>query len=197
MSEDTRQHPGSAGDGVQTVPLPPPTEPIDLAKAVRNLKHVGLFHDLPDEQISEVAQLCMFYWFSPGDYLIREGTAATELFILLRGEVEISKLLRLPKVGHVQGSERTLTRLPAEGNPILGETCLVSHNSIRTATVRCYTPCAVYRIPANPLQQLLHKRPQLAASVYESLARLLLARLDEASNDILKLSAALVFALDE
>ncbi len=178
------------------LPLHSPHELLDLQKAIRNLHQVGLFEGLQPAQFEEVARLCQFYWFSPGDYLIREGADSNELFILLRGEVDISKLLHLPRVGHVQGTERTLTRLKAAGNPILGETALVG-GSVRTATVRCATECAVYRIPAAPLRLLLNERPDLAASVYESLSRLLLQRLDEASSDIIKLSAALVFALEE
>ncbi|MCC7477703.1 cyclic nucleotide-binding domain-containing protein [bacterium] len=187
--------PGGNESGA-ALPLHSPHEALDIAKAVHNLHNVGLFEGLQPAQFEEVARLCQFYWFSPGDYLIREGADSKELFILLRGEVDISKQLHLPRIGHVQGTERTLTRLKAAGNPILGETALVG-GSVRTATVRCHTECAVYRIPAEPLRQLLKQRSELAASVYESLARLLLQRLDEASSDIVKLSAALVFALEE
>ncbi len=81
---------------------------------------------------------------------------ALGLYILLRGEVTISKKIQLPHLEHIHGEDRILTRITADSYPVLGETSLVGQDK-RSATVRCATGCVLYRLDASAFLALMLK----------------------------------------
>ena len=168
-------------------------EAFDPGKAAGNLSHVELFASLNDDQRLAVASLCTLEWREPEELLIAEGADAGDLFILLRGEVNVSTRLKLPQL---EQPERMLRRLNAEATPVLGETALVG-GAIRNATVRCVTRCALYRVDVTGLAELMQQRPEIGVAIYRHLCKILYQRMQAANQDILKLSTALLFALED
>jgi CRP-like cAMP-binding protein len=168
-------------------------EQFDPGKAAGNLAHVELFAELTDEQRLAVAGLCTLEWHEPTEMLIAEGADAGDMFILLRGEVSVSTRLKLPQLDQ---PERMLRKLDAAATPVLGETALVG-GAVRNATVRCVTRCAVYRVQVEGLSGLLGQRPEIGVVIYRHLCKILHQRMLAANQDILKLSTALLFALEE
>jgi len=168
-------------------------EAFDPGKAAGNLAHVEMFADLSTEQRLAVAGLCDLEWHEPGEMLIAEGADAGDLYILLRGEVSISTRLKLPQLDQ---PERMLRKITAEGTPVLGETALVG-GALRSATVRCVQRSALYRVDVIGMGELLERRPEIGIIIYRHLSKILYQRMQEANQDILKLSTALLFALED
>ncbi len=172
------------------------SQPIILEKCIKNLREVNLFRGLDDEKLAKVGQLCKLVEFSEGDFLVKEDQPAAEFYILLAGEISISKRLKLPNIEEVESDERILWRMDAAGRPPVGETAIVGQGS-RMATVRCITACMFYRIEARAMLDLLSSDCEIAAATYRELSGMLYQRLETANTDVVKLTAALLFALED
>lgn len=77
---------------------------------------------------------------------------------------------------------------------MLGETALVGGTQ-RLATMTCLTDCRLLRISAARLSDYLAADCAAGHIVFRNLARLVYRRLEAANTDVVKLSAALVYAL--
>jgi CRP-like cAMP-binding protein len=174
----------------------PTPEPFDAGKAAGNLALVEMFRELTPRQRLLVAGLCTLEWHEPGELLIAEGAAADDLYILLRGEVNVSTRLKLAPLEQPERHERMLRKMTAEGTPVLGETALVGH-ALRNATVRCATRCALYRVDSAGLRAKMDADPEIGVVIYRHLCQILYQRMQASNQDILKLSTALLFALED
>jgi CRP/FNR family transcriptional regulator, cyclic AMP receptor protein len=160
------------------------------------LGQVRLFNGLDDARLAQIAELCSVITRPSGKNLIEEGAEANSLYILTEGEVTISKRLALPQLGRAEGTDRILSELSASQHPLLGETALLGH-AIRRTSVKLRTDCTLIRIQARELMALMKRDPQIGFHVFRQLSETLLDRLEMANTDIVKLSAALVFALED
>ena len=167
-----------------------------LSEAVECVACVMLFADLNRAQVEQVAALLETMRLPAGEVLAVEGEPANDIYILVDGEVSIGKKLRLPALETVETEDRIITRMNADTTPVLGETALVG-NGLRLATVRCVTDCRFYCLSATRLQQLMQADQTIGAAVYRRLCEMLYDRLESANTDVVKLSAALVFALED
>jgi len=168
----------------------------DPAEIAAKLRGVRMFAELDDASLVQIAKHCEPITLEAGDLLVQEGAEAHNLFILLEGAVTINKRLSLPQLSRTEGTDRILDELSAEDLPLLGETALLSR-SIRRTTVHLRTDCVFYRIPARELLKLMDANPLIGYRVFRQLSEILLDRLEQSNNDIVKLSAALVFALED
>lgn len=169
---------------------------IILEKCIKNLREVNLFRGLDDEKLAEVGKLCQLVELKEGEFVVREGQSAQEFYILLSGEISVSKKLKLPNIEEVESDERILSRMDSTGRPPVGETAMMGH-SRRMATVRCITDCLFYKIETPAMLDLFSKDSEIAATTYRELSAMLYQRLETANTDVLKLTAALVFALED
>jgi CRP/FNR family transcriptional regulator, cyclic AMP receptor protein len=78
----------------QSVPVPPSAD---------ELRNIGLFGALSDETLQHLAGTLELRTLGAGEFIFREGEGARELYVLLRGEVEVFR--RTP-----QGAELRLAR---------------------------------------------------------------------------------------
>lgn len=171
-------------------------EAIDPGKCIKNLCQVELFEGLDESQLLAISNLCELQVRLRGDYLMREGEEAHGMYVLLLGEVSVSKKIKLPHLEHSDPEERILSRITAENRPALGETSLIGER-LRSATVCCNNDCMFYRIDSLGLLDLCSQDPRIGDHVFQRLSRMLYKRLKQASTDVVKLTAALVYALEE
>jgi CRP/FNR family transcriptional regulator, cyclic AMP receptor protein len=158
------------------------------------LEGIALFDGLSESQLAAVNLLCEPAAFAVGATITTEGEMAADFFVLLDGEVSISKKLRLPNIVDGAGEDRTLTVISSEKNPVLGETALVG-GTHRLASMKCLTDCRMLRIDTSKLNDLLQADPGAGQIVFRNLALMIYRRLEAANTDVVKLSAALVYAL--
>jgi len=172
------------------------TEAVDIAKCAADLAESELFQDLDQEQREMIAQLCELVTLEHGDRFSKEGETAEWFYILLEGRVSLSMKFELPHMERTVSEDRTLTTLDATDNPVLGETALVGQTT-RSTTMRCVRDAKLYRIQAHDMLALMQMDPLIGFFVFKRLSGRLYARLRGANQDVVKLSSALVYALEE
>jgi CRP-like cAMP-binding protein len=158
------------------------------------LEGIALFEGLSRPQLSRVEILCEREAFSAGRTITIEGELAADFYVLLEGKITISKKLRLASNDQGAGEDRTLTVVSSQNRPVLGETALVG-GTYRLASMKCLTDCQLLRIDSGKLDSYLQSEPAAGQIVFRNLALMIYRRLEAANTDVVKLSAALVYAL--
>ena len=160
-------------------------------------KKVLLFKGLFDEQIMELIGIMKSRVFSEGELLTREGAREDSLFILLKGEVEISKSLLMPLWDdETQPQEKSLIHLSEKDFPFFGEMALFENFPERSASIRSVKPCTVAILEKKNFINILREKPEIGSMIYKNIATVLTRRLVKANKDMLKLTTAFCLALE-
>jgi CRP-like cAMP-binding protein len=126
---------------------------------VQALGRAPLFEGLSKKDLTELARLTEDMEVAAGKVLCKEDTLGYEFFVIVEGEVDISR-----KGKHVA------TRGP--GN-FIGEIALIE-NVRRTATVTAKTPLRVFVLTRQSFWGLIDHHPQVERKILTTLARRLL-----------------------
>ena len=170
---------------------------LQVASFFDFFKQVSLFQGLTEKQIRSVMTLMTIAEIKKGDMITREGEHGDSMFILLKGEVEISKSLVLsPLSDEITTREKALIRLTEKQHAYFGEMALFLKNPERSASIKAIQSCILAVIQKNKLLSFLNKDPVIASSVYKNIASELTNRLIKANRDILKLTTAFSLALE-
>ncbi|CUT02107.1 cyclic nucleotide-binding domain-containing protein [Candidatus Chrysopegis kryptomonas] len=160
------------------------------------LMKIPIFKGLKEEHLKIVKEIIEIKEFEEDTAVIKEGEAGDEIYILLDGEVEVSKTLVLKLPGSEIGQkEKSLTKLSSESFPFFGEMVLFDERAERTATVITRKPCKFAIIHKNDFINLAEKNNEIGYVLYKNIAEVLAERLRKANNDILKLTTALSLIL--
>jgi CRP/FNR family cyclic AMP-dependent transcriptional regulator len=62
-----------------------------MADVKELLRAVAIFKDLDDDELQQVAEVCKPEDFVSGEYIFREGEAGNRLYLVVEGEVRISR----------------------------------------------------------------------------------------------------------
>jgi CRP-like cAMP-binding protein len=114
------------------------------------LKQVPLFADLDKRELDHVAQAATDLELEAGDVLLREGTMANEMVVVVEGTLEVTR-----DGEHVAD---------IDSGGFAGEMALLTH-SHRHATVTTKTPCSVLHIDGRAFASLLEDVPELAVKM--------------------------------
>jgi len=161
------------------------------------LKQVKLFDGLTMDQIKKIVPRMAFETIQAGTIFIREGASDTKLYILLNGEVEVSKTLVLPewiKAGLKQ--EKSLVRLSEKFFPFFGEMAMFEDEPKRSASIRAIRTCQMATLEKNDIDAIAKETPYIGMLIYKNIASELVKRLSRANMDILKLTTAFTLALE-
>jgi CRP-like cAMP-binding protein len=127
---------------------------------VEALRGSPLLHGLARSELTQLAKETEDLEVGPGKVLCEEGDTAREFFVILEGEVEVTK------DGH---------RLAALGpGDFFGEIALIEH-STRTATVTATTPVRFFVLTSRAFSALLDHNPGVERKVLRALAKRVLA----------------------
>lgn len=124
------------------------------------LQRVELFNTLHDDELAEIAAQLIYTPFAQGDIIMRQGTRAHSLYILISGSADV--FLELP-----DGGRRRIDTIHA--GCFLGEMGLMTGDP-RSATVIAQSEVLTYRLEKDSFQQILEKRPELAVEISNLLA---------------------------
>lgn len=162
------------------------------------LKKIPLFNGLKEEHFELLKQIIRIREFDEGTVVIKEGESGEEIYILLEGEVEVSKSLVLKLPGYELGQkEKSLTRLTSVTFPFFGEMVLFNDKAERTATVVAVKHCKFGIIYKSEFIKLAESNSEIGYILYKNIANVLAERLRKANNDILKLTTALTLILSK
>ena len=138
-----------------------------LSETRQLLLSLRLFRGLAEKDLASLLYHAELLDGAAGDYLIREGEQGHHLFVLISGQVQISK-----RAFGIQKIIQTLG--PGE---CFGEMSLIECRS-RSASVRASVPCKLLRINGEEIDRL----PAVAVILYRNIAILLSQRLRSASD---------------
>jgi CRP-like cAMP-binding protein len=126
------------------------------------LRSVDLFEGLSEQELDQVAAICIERRFNPGDLITKEGETGSEMFVITDGFVEIL-LGERPAT-----SARVVVSLgPGQ---IIGEMALVDQGP-RSATVRATSkPTVVQAIQRADLEALCQRETHIGYVIMRNLA---------------------------
>jgi CRP-like cAMP-binding protein len=160
-------------------------------------KDVSLFENLSETQIKKIMTLMSLSEVKKGEVITREGEAGNSMFILIRGEVEISKGLVLPQwTSQSSFRDKALIRLSEKQHAFFGEMALFMENPERSATIKALRPCILAVLQKSDLLDLTESDQSIGSVIYKNIAAELTRRLIKSNKDILKLTTAFSLALE-
>jgi CRP/FNR family transcriptional regulator, cyclic AMP receptor protein len=131
---------------------------------VEALKRAPLLEGLSRRQLTELAKLTEDVDLKAGKVLCREGERGQEFFVIMEGEVEVTR-------------NRKLLATRGSGE-FLGEIALVE-DVPRTATLTAKTPIRFFLLTRRHFLRLLDEQPGIERKVLRALARRLISASDD------------------
>jgi CRP-like cAMP-binding protein len=122
---------------------------------VEALKRAPLFEGLSKKELKELARVTEDLQVEAGTVLCREGSLGREFFVIVDGEVEVTK------------GGKLLTK--RGGGEFFGEIALLATVK-RTATVRATTPMRCFILTRGDFRRVLDENPAVQRKVLEALA---------------------------
>ncbi|MDQ2941502.1 MAG: cyclic nucleotide-binding domain-containing protein, partial [Chloroflexota bacterium] len=122
--------------------------------SIDQLRATPLFAGLPEEHLERLAAMSEPMHLGPGDLLLEEGSPGDALFVVISGELDVTK--------RADGSELPVARIGP--GSIQGEMAALE-GGIRTASVRAVSEADVLRIPNEALRALLESGPDAALAI--------------------------------
>lgn len=143
------------------------------------LRTVPLFHELDDEELTQVLLVALVKRYPSGARILEEEQSGGQLHVIREGQVRISKTV--PGLG-----EEALTILgPGE---FFGEVEFFD-GSPASAHAFAHTDCEILQVPHEDMRALLKSHPQLAARFFWAFGRTLARRLRETNQRMASLLA--------
>jgi serine/threonine protein phosphatase PrpC/CRP-like cAMP-binding protein len=137
---------------------------VKVTQNLQTLRHIALFMDLADTELVRLFAKFNAVERRPGEVVIREGDNTDSMFVIVEGDVQITR------GGKVVA---TLTR-----GAHFGEMGLLNQRP-RSATVTVTSPTQVLVLERGPFNEVLREDTSLAAKLLYKLAQILSLRLDE------------------
>lgn len=134
---------------------------LSTMERVLLLRKVPIFDDLDPDDLQRIAEIVGERVIPEGEYLCREGEPEDDLFLIVEGNVIITK--------EHQGRAKELRRL-GPGQPV-GELAILAHQP-RSASVQALGGSArVLVVEGKAFQAILRDRPQVCTAMLANLAR--------------------------
>ena len=137
--------------------------------SIQELKKVGLFESLSDDQLKAIAQLGQEKSFDRGEEIFKQGQKAMTLYVLLDGVLT----LRIKAEEEIDLMAETLK----ETGSVFGTASLM-HPYISNVTARCIKGTRVLAIDSAGFQETLKRDPLIGYEVMTRLAQLYFNRLN-------------------
>lgn len=162
------------------------------------MKLFPIFAGLDDSKIQKLITIVRTTDYPAGSIIIKDGDHGNEMFLLLEGDVEVTKQMVLKTEAREAGAkDKSLLRLSSKFHACFGEMALFEEKCERSATVSAVTPCKVGIITQDQFTRLVESDHELGYIVFRNLSRIISDRLKKASKDILKLTTAFVLAVEK
>jgi CRP-like cAMP-binding protein len=139
------------------------------------LKNVAIFKDLDETELAAVAEVCKEEKYESGAYIFREGEAGNRLYVIVTGEVRISR--------DVPGSGEEALAVLKPG-ALFGEMSVFDRSDRSTHAIS-NGGCTLMTIMRPDFEMLLDFNRELAYKVLWACVRVLSGRL-RSTNDSLR-----------
>ena len=164
---------------------------------IEAIKKSFIFSTLNDEELAEVLNITSEIRFLEDEIIMQEGDDGDSMYLVVEGEVGVSKSLTM-KFGDddYRQTEKVLTRFRPEDHVIFGEMALIGQDN-RSASIIASTDCLFLEIKRDDFINLMENNPKLGLKILMKLSELLVNRLKQSSQDVIRLTTALSIALSK
>lgn len=121
------------------------------------LRRHALFSGLPEAELAHLVMMGREIELGVGDVLMKEGDPGDSLYVIMEGEVEVTKQ---------SGSSEVVIAQRGVGD-VIGEIALLD-NDPRSATVRSLSKSRLFRIDQESFHELLEKSPTAARAILKT-----------------------------
>jgi CRP/FNR family transcriptional regulator, cyclic AMP receptor protein len=161
------------------------------------LKKIPLFIGLSSEKLEKVRAVTTTRTFDAGSFIVKENEKGDEMFILLDGEVEVSRTLMLKIAGRgMDQKDKLLNKLTAGDYAFFGEMSIFDDDSERTASVIATKRCTVAVLERDSFFRLSELDKEIGYIILKNILKIVSERLNKTTKDVLKLTTALSLALE-
>ena len=143
-----------------------------MSAIIETLRKTQIFQGLSDDQLDLVAPLCRQVHCLSGRVFFSEGDEATDMFIVLKGEVGLE--VELFMGDHIR--PRTITVEKIGNDDTFGWSALVEPRRM-TTTARCARDVHIIAINGDDLKALLNDHSDMGLIVMENVAKIVRGRL--------------------
>lgn len=147
------------------------------------LKRTAIFADLDEGELARVAEICKEQTFEGGHFIFREGEPGNRFYIILKGEVRISR--------NIPGSGEEALAVLKPGS-CFGEMA-VFDRSERSTDAIANGPVTLSTISRPDFEILLDFNREMAYKILWSMVRLLSSRLRVTNDNLRSLLAISMF----
>lgn len=127
-------------------------------------RQINEFQNFTEDELAALNSIVLEHEYVEGDIIFNEGDASTELYILLKGEIELQI-----KIAPQLADSTVLVVKPCE---IFGELSFVDPKP-RAATARCVKKTVVAVIRRENFENLVQTHPDIGLRFYRNIALLL------------------------
>ena len=155
-------------------------------ESLETLKTIPLFKAFKtdEKKLSALASLMSERTVMAGSYLVKEGELGKEMFILDRGEVEITKTT-------LENEQYTVVVLNEKNNAFFGELALLDEDK-RSASIKATKDCQVLVLGRSEFETLENTHPDIGLIITRELAKIVCRRFRTTNEDVILLFEALV-----
>lgn len=179
----------------------------------QQILRINYFSGLSETQAEKVAHIVRTQSVTAGEDIVTDGESGDSMFLLLQGQVEVSKNLYVKGSDGFHQARKAMVRLESKEPPptekaanvskvltipgffAFGEMALFDEKSKRSATVTATTACTLGVIQNADFVALAESDTALGFRVFMNIAKKLSEDLNRANQDVLNLTTAFSFAL--
>lgn len=121
------------------------------------LRCVELVRNLPESDFQMLLQNLVLYTVPRNEIVIEQGETVSSLYLIARGQVQIFR--------QTADGEQVIAELRA--GEFFGEMGILTGREQHSASVRAVTPCSIYELKRQPLQDLIEQHPSLGQRLRE------------------------------
>jgi len=163
-----------------------------------DLSRIPVFRDLKPTELDKVKDIFREETRTAGSVIMAEGQEGDEMFILVRGQVQISKAMLMPGISvpllNMESPRKVLATLRDDAHPVLGEVALIDSDQ-RSATVKAVTDCLLLVTSREQFFALAEREPVIGLKLLLTLGKRMAATIRRSNGEVVKLTTALALAL--
>ncbi|MBA4356492.1 MAG: cyclic nucleotide-binding domain-containing protein [Humidesulfovibrio sp.] len=163
-----------------------------------DFSNIPVFHGLDAAELGKVQEIFREETRPAGSIVVAEGQTGDEMFVLVKGRVQISKAMLMAGLSvpllNMVSPRKVLATLDDAGHPVFGELALIDSDQ-RSATVTAVSDCTFLATSRELFFGLATREPELGVKLLLTLGRRMAATIRHSNMEVVKLTTALALSL--
>jgi CRP/FNR family transcriptional regulator, cyclic AMP receptor protein len=164
-------------------------------KRMKFLHDVPAFNGLSKSGLNNLSRICTQFEMNTEDVILKEGDEGDCVFIIEKGQVEVSMSITLSSGG--LGADKSMDKILVKLGPgtMFGEMAFLFESDVRSATIVALSSGKLLKISSGDFHKFAEEDVESAYIILSNIARIIAERLRKTNKDVKKLTTALSIAL--